>query len=126
MPEQQFYIVDLRPEWARRPCITFWRPGNAGYAYPLPWSGRYDEATVVDAGTYHTRQEGRRWVRFAVPCEVVEQMSVPTPPKIVDGDVGPVVLNTGANRIALRRARYRLPASGQNLADANPKDPNHV
>jgi hypothetical protein len=105
---EQYYIADLRPEWSRRPCISFWRDKNAGYAYPLPWSGRYDEPTVRAGGTYYTRQEGRSLVRFAVPCDVVDSLGVPTPPKTVDNDVGPVVMNTGVNRTALRRARLRI------------------
>jgi hypothetical protein len=106
MGDPKFYIVDLRPEWAGRPCISFWRPDNCGYAYPLAWSGRYDEATIVEGGAYYTKQDGSRWVRFAAPCEVVERLAVPTPPRIVDGNVGPVVMNTGKNRSALRRARF--------------------
>lgn len=108
----EFFIVDLRPEWRRLPCIMLWRPNNAGYAYPLPWAGRYSEATVIAGKSYYTQTEGRRHTRFAVRCDVVEKLAGEPPPGIVDGDAGSVVLNTGANRIALRKARYRLAETG--------------
>ncbi|MGF7053958.1 hypothetical protein GGC47_003146 [Bosea sp. OAE752] len=101
-----FYIADLRPEWVRRPCVTFWRPDFAGYAYPLSWSGRYDLATVLARWDYLTKQDNRWAIRFPISCEIVDAMAVATPPKIVDGDAGPVVLNTAANRAALRADRY--------------------
>lgn len=40
----EFFIVDLRPEWRGNPYVTLWRPDDAGYAYPLPWAGRYSKA----------------------------------------------------------------------------------
>lgn len=101
-----FYIADLRIEWVRRPCVTFWRPDFAGYAYPLSWSGRYDEATVLARWDYLTKTSGRWEIRFPIACGIVDAMAVPTPPKIVDGDAGPVVLNTAANRTLLRIGRY--------------------
>ncbi|KRE08146.1 hypothetical protein ASE61_00580 [Bosea sp. Root670] len=122
----EFYIVDLRHDWLRRPCISFWRPSNAGYAYPLTWSGRYGEEQVRHGSGYgacYRKEEGGKLVRFAVECSVVEAMGVPAPPKIVDNDVGPVVLNTAANRKALRLAHLRSDSSGRNLADAHSKDP---
>ena len=120
---REFYIVDLRKEWATRPCVTVWRPNNCGYAYPLSWAGRYDEATVVEGGPYYSRQEGRRWERFAVPCDVVDKLAIATPPRIVDGDAGPVVMNTGVNRTILRCARFRPPPEAliRQTYPANPK-----
>ena len=104
-----YYIVDLRPEWRRKPYITFWRPDNAGYAFPLPWAGKYSSLTVENGGGYYTNRDGRRWVRFAVPCGVVDAMGVLPKANEIDGDVGPVVTATAQNRRALIAARLRLP-----------------
>lgn len=103
----EFYIVDLRSSWTKRPYVTLWRPDNAGYAYSLPWAGKYDEARVRAGGDYYTSKEGGRFfVRFPVPCEIVERLAMPEPrPGIIDGNVGPVVINTRKIRSILRRAR---------------------
>lgn len=103
-----FYVADFRSEWSRKPCVTFWRPEDAGYAYPLPWSGRYTRCEIVPG--YHDRRDGRRLIRFAVPCAVVDALGAEPPAGLIDGNCGPVVLNTAANRQALRNARLRLDA----------------
>lgn len=101
----QYFIVDLRTEFARKPYITFWRPENGGYAYPLAWAGRYGKAEVIDGGDYYTKREGRSHIRFAVPCAIVEQLAVAPAPGMIDGDAGPVVVNDAGKRKALRKAR---------------------
>jgi len=107
----EYYIVDLRPEFSGR-YITFWRPDNAGYAYPLPWAGRYSQATVDEAGSYYhgSKDHRTRVDRFPVPCEIVERFGVAPAPGAIDGDVGPVVPRTEEIRKALKAAKYR-PAS---------------
>jgi hypothetical protein len=103
----EFYIIDLRPEWLRNPCITLWRPDACGYAYPLAWAGKYDEAEVRRGGSYYAQKGKRYWQRFPVPCEAVEALAAPLASRIVDcWKEGPHILNTGKNRMALRRARY--------------------
>jgi hypothetical protein len=119
-----YYIADLRPDWQdakRHPYITFWRPDNAGYCYSLPWAGRYDKTMVDSRPGYYTKlvKAGEKyycgenpyprdtWMRFPVPCDVVERLAVAEPrPGRIDGDVGPVVPNTAAARKALRAAAY--------------------
>lgn len=100
----EYFIVDLRPEFARNPYVTFWRPKNAGYAYPLSWSGRYGKAEVIEGGSYYTKREGRSFTRFAVPCAIVEALAVAPKPGMIDGDAGPVVVNDASRRTALRKA----------------------
>lgn len=111
MPDEaQFYIIDLRPEWLRNPCVTLWRPDACGYAYPLAWSGKYTRAEVEKRWTYYNQKGVRYWQRFAVPCAAVEALAAELPTKIVDcWREGPHILNTGKNRMALRKARY-IPA----------------
>lgn len=112
MSEPQFYIIDLRPEWTRNPCVTLWRPDDCGYAYPLAWAGKYDRATVDKGGSYYTQKGKRYWQRFAVPCEIVEAIAAPLTSRIVDcWQAGPHLLNTGKVRMALRKARYRPPGA---------------
>ena len=113
LTEARFYICDLRPEWRRNWAVTFWRPDNAGYAYPLSWAGKYSAEKVKKGGSYYAKRSragdeaerpGKTLIRFPVPCEVAEAMAVASPPGKIDGDAGPVVMNNGKNRIALRKA----------------------
>ena len=103
---QEYYIADMRPEWRGKPYITFWRPKDAGYAFPLPWSGRYSEETVISGGSYYTKREGRSLIRFAVPIEVVDGLATAPRPRDIDGDAGPVVVNNDFNRRKLRKAAF--------------------
>jgi hypothetical protein len=108
---QLFFIADLRPSFGGA-CVTLWRPDNAGYAYPLPWAGRYDRETIEAAPGYYATAEGGRYLRFPVPCAAVEALAREPWPGMIDGDAGPVVPNNKATRAALRRARW-LPAGAR-------------
>ena len=115
--EALFFIVDLRPEWNKNPYVTFWRPEDAGYCYPLPWAGKYTRARVEEGGSYYTARAwtspkgpGRLFTRFAVRCSDIESLGGPPDTEgrgRVDGNTGPVLRNSGAMRNALRRLRYR-------------------
>jgi hypothetical protein len=104
---QEYYIADMRPEWRTKPYVTFWRPKNAGYAFPLSWSGRYSEETVISGGDYYTERNGRSLIRFAVPIEAVDGLATSPRPGDIDGDAGPVVVNNDFNRRRLRKAAFR-------------------
>lgn len=106
---ESYLICDLRTEWKGKPYITFWRPNNANYAYPLSWAGDYTKATVDAAARYYTEMDGRTVLRFAVARGVAEAIAEAPEPGHIDGDKGPVVRNSGANRRVLRKAAY-LPA----------------
>lgn len=118
MAERQFFVVDLRQEWNRNPYVTLWRPESCGYAYPLPWAGRYTTDEIEASGSYHTQRRyvaGKGhvgvWDRFAVACEEIERLA--TAPDVVgrgriDGNTGPVVRNSADMRTHLRRVRYVL------------------
>lgn len=103
-PLGEYVICDLRPEWRRMPYVTFWRPDDAGYAYPLSWAGDYSEGRVREGRSYYTARKGRSLIRFAVLREVAERYSHAPTPGMIDGDAGPVVGNTPENRKALRSA----------------------
>lgn len=103
----EFYIADLRKEWSRQPYITFWRPDNANYAWPLVWAGKYGKAIVDAKADYYCVKDGRIFRRFPVPCAIVEALGVQPEAGRIDGNTGPVVLNTKANREKLRKAMYR-------------------
>ncbi len=113
MAEDLFYIADLRPKWRGKWAVTFWRPDNAGYAYPLSWAGKYTRQQVLSGGDYYTTKSGRHLIRFAVPCHAAEALAVAPPPGQIDNDAGPVVFNTPDNRATLRRAALRLTAESQ-------------
>jgi len=106
--KDEFYIVDVRKDFDGNPYITLWRPGNAGYAYPLPWAGRYTRAEIEGRPGYHYRKrdgKARALDRYPVPCDVAERHAVAPAKGLVDGDAGPVLPNTAGVRAALRRAR---------------------
>ncbi|MDW5314980.1 hypothetical protein [Rhizobium sp. PL01] len=115
---ESFLICDLREDWMRRPYITFWRPNNANYAYPLTWSGDYPRATVDEKANYYTERRGRILLRFAVPRDVAEAISEAPEPGRIDGDAGPVVRNSGVNRRILRKAAY-VPATFKDWSAAS-------
>jgi len=103
----EYYIVDMRRD-SGCPYITLWRPNNAGYCWPLVWAGRYQEEAICGKPGYYWLQEGRRFLRFPVRCDLVEQIAIPPARHMVDGDAGPVIPNTPAGRRYLVRKRLRL------------------
>lgn len=105
-----FYIVDLRPDCSQK-YICFWRPKNAGYAFPLSWAGRYDKATVDANGSYYCNTNGsKRLVRFPVSCVLVDSLAIKKPDAgDIDGDAGPVLKNSEKVRRKLRAAAYIPP-----------------
>ncbi|MBX5021181.1 hypothetical protein [Rhizobium lentis] len=102
-----FLICDLRPEWSWRPYVTFWRPNNGNYAYPLVWAGDYAEDEVMKGGSYYTTVEGRILIRFPILRSLVEPMAVAPDRGLIDGDTGPVVRNNPGNCAKLRELAYR-------------------
>lgn len=98
-----FVICDLRPEWRRKPYVTFWRPDNAGYAYPLVWAGDYSEATILAAPRYYASFEAGQLIRFPVERLAAEALGVAPDPHEIDGGAGPVIPNNAAMRKALRK-----------------------
>lgn len=101
-----FVIVDLRPEWKWKPYVTFWRPDNAGYAYPLVWAGDYSEGTIMGAQRYYAAFHGSNLIRFPVERSAAEALGVAPNLGEVDGDTGPVIPNNAAMRKALRRMAF--------------------
>lgn len=81
-----FYVVNLSHSNKEHRYVTFWRPNDAGYAYPLSWAGRYERARVLEHLDYYNSGDN-----IAVPCEIVEQLAVAPAPGMIDGDAGPVV-----------------------------------
>lgn len=101
-----FLICDLRPGWSSHPYVTFWRPKNANYAYPLSWAGDYTEAEVMEGGGYYAVYEAGHLIRFPVERSAVEPLAVDPAVGIIDGDSGPVIRNTAALRQELRKLAY--------------------
>ncbi|WP_155293506.1 hypothetical protein [Comamonas testosteroni] len=101
------YIVSTKHTRSDSKFITVWRPDNSGYAWPLPWAGKYNlDEVMADPGYYNSRRS-----TIAVPAEVLDAVAVKPEAGWIDGDVGPVVLNNAdnwalilANQIATQRA----------------------
>lgn len=107
---EEYYIADMRREFRGNPYVTFWRPKNNGYAYPLSWAGKYTEGTVAEGGSYYTTRDGRTLARCAVPVSMADKIATDPGPGMIDGNAGPVVVNNVENRRKLRRAAF-LPQS---------------
>ncbi len=84
-----YYIVNLSQQRRDDRYLRVWRPGHAGYAYPLSWAGKYAHTLVMSRLSYYNSG-----TNLAVPCEVLDALAVEPTPGTVDGDAGPVVLNT--------------------------------
>jgi hypothetical protein len=86
---KEFYIISLK--WTKRGdmYITFWRPDDSGYAYPLSWSGKYSESRVMANPGYYNNGHST----IAVPCLVVEPLGEAPERGQIDNDAGPVVRN---------------------------------
>ena len=110
---QEFFIVDIRHDWRKQKYITFWRPNNSNYAWPLTWAGRYSKETVDGEGHYYCNTNGRKeLIRFPVACEIVEAMALTEPDSgDIDGNVGPVLRNSQKVRRKLRAAAYIPPGA---------------
>jgi hypothetical protein len=101
------YIVSTKHTRTDSKFITVWRPDNSGYAWPLPWAGKYGlDAVLAEPDYYNSRRS-----TIAVPCEVLDSVAVQPEAGCIDGDVGPVVLNNSdnwalilSNQIADKRA----------------------
>lgn len=107
----EYYVAALGPAHAQGLFIGFRRPApSEDVCWPLPWAGLWPEADVVEAAAH--LNDGIEAV--AAPKESVYALATPPPPGKIDGDAGPVVRNTAANRRALvfaaRQAVARLEA----------------
>lgn len=99
-----YYVAALGLTRAEDLYVSFRRfVRSDGVCWPLPWAGTWSEAAVVqDAAELNDGMEAA-----AVPKDAVHALAtVPTPGRI-DGDVGPVVRNSAANRRALIVAARR-------------------
>ncbi len=99
------YIVSTKHTRRDARYITFWRPDNCGYSWPLSWAGRYSSENVMASQDYYNNGHST----VAVPCSVIDPMGVAPEPGMVDGDTGPVVLNNKANWTAILAAALAPP-----------------
>lgn len=91
------YLIASRKH--TQPChryITFWRSARAGYAWPLPWAGRYsaDEAAQISDAPTDRYPEGHS---YAVPADVLVPLMTKPRAGDIDGNTGPVLRNTKAH-----------------------------
>ncbi len=107
----EYYVAALGPAHVQGLFIGFRcaAPGE-GLCWPLPWAGTWPEAAVMEAAA--ELNDGVE--AAAAPRDAVHALATPPPPGKIDGDAGPVVRNTAANRRALvfaaRQAVARLEA----------------
>lgn len=97
--------------------ISFWRPDDKGYAWPLSWAGRYGEEAVRDSEQYYSDGVAT----LAVPCDLVEAIAMAPRPGDIDGNVGPVVLNIPENWAYLRQHALIVTTAGCFPGDVAPQ-----
>lgn len=102
-----FFICSIVKTRREDRYITFWRPDDAGYAWPLSWAGEYSLERVNGNMAYY--HNGERSV--AVDRAAVEALAVDPAPGDVDGNAGPVVLNTPENWAKIMLAVHSIPPS---------------
>lgn len=91
--DDQFYIVNLSHHDKKKDYLTFWRPEDKGYCYPLSWSGKYSRAQIdTQLDYYHNGGSN-----IAVSCAVIDSMTEPPTKGSIDGDAGPIVRNSRYN-----------------------------
>lgn len=103
-----YYICDMRREWLYKPYVSFWRPKDAGYAFPLSWSGKYTLERVVSQPHYYWHRNTKTFTRFPILCSVVDGLAVSPKPGTIDGDAGPVIWMNKNTRMTLRAAMLPL------------------
>lgn len=87
------YIVSTKHTRSDSKFITVWRPDNNGYAWPLPWAGKYRlEDVLAEPDYYNSRRN-----TIAVPTEILDAVAVQPEAGWIDGDAGPVILNNADN-----------------------------
>lgn len=104
---EEFYIVSVCHTPRRDRYITFWRPDNRGYAYPLSWAGKYAKDRVMDSLGYYN--DG--WNNIAVRCDAVDPLAVAPAKGMIDNDAGPVVPNSRESWKALLAAVIQKPGA---------------
>jgi hypothetical protein len=104
---EDFYIVSVCHTPRRDPYITFWRPDNRGYAYPLSWAGKYPREIVAGHLGYYN--DGHN--NIAVRCDAIDPLAVAPEKGVIDNDAGPVVPNSLANWKTLLAAVIEKPAA---------------
>lgn len=103
---KEFYVISLKHTRRDHRYVTFWRPDDKGYTIRASTAGRYTEERVrAHLGYYNGG------VSIAVPCEVIDPLTVmTTPADCYDGPDGPALLNTRAKWSVLLANMIESPA----------------
>lgn len=123
--QSEYFVVDFRKGWTRKPYLTFWGPDSAGYCWSLPMAGRYTAAELDASVGYHTRRRyvpsrGRYvgpWERFGVPCDVIEALASDPDREgrwQLEAPLGPIVRQSAELRKRLTALRY-VPNAAQGM-----------
>lgn len=100
------YIVSVCHTQRRHKYITFWRPDDRGYCWPLSWAGKYSAENVAANPSYYMSGCSA----IAVTASVADSLAVHPAKGMIDNDAGPVVLNNRANWQKLLKAMPFKPA----------------
>jgi hypothetical protein len=103
---KEFYVISLKHTRREHRYVTLWRPDDKGYTFRASSAGRYPSVRVrAHLGYYNSG------CSIAVPCEVVDALTVmTTPADCLDGVDGPALLNTEAKWKVLLANMIETPA----------------
>lgn len=82
----QFYVVNVSHSCVERRYVQLWGPNNCAYVYPTARAGRYPRRLVESRLGYYNSGDN-----IAVPCSVVDALTVPPDGLVLDLDAGPAV-----------------------------------
>lgn len=103
-PDLEYVIVSVGKTGKKDPYITFWRPDNKGYAWPLAWAGSYSHEQVIADPDYYDNGTDT----IAVLRSSLGDFAIPKPISgMIDGDVGSVIQNNKDNWRRLYEARIK-------------------
>ena len=90
---KEYFVLSVNHTTRESRFILLWNPNNAGYCNRLHVAGRYTEEQIRGSMRYYNGGDNT----IAVPCEVLQSMTVPAPDGWFDTNGGDVVENNRAN-----------------------------
>lgn len=90
----EYYVISITHSNRRDRYVLLWRSDNAGYTFRTSTAGRYPGERIRESLGYYNSGCSN----IAVPCSVIDPLTVMTTPKdCFDGPEGPALLSNAAN-----------------------------
>lgn len=90
--EREYFVISVKHNQRSDRYVILWGANDSGYRGRVESAGRYPESRIREQLAYYNTGNN-----IAVPCEVIEQLSVPVEKGFFDTDDGHWVLNNRKN-----------------------------